>query len=541
MLRKIVEEKEPIEQGVLDALEDLLIAYDDETEELIPNFVFADSVRDGVDAAVEDIRAIALGADGKYKVFEVVGPDNGFIGSTIISNNATSEDYIKQELDSILSDDGSIDMELREILPEGSEEAAEAEESDIESDGIKADSTESKESDEDSLDEAKEGHAYDIDDVFDAVDDSLSHSSDGEVAIQIGDRVFVCRMEDLPEHGVPEDGTLTFKGREVALDNVVDYDGEIVWEGDSGAEKTYVAKDWRIISESDEDSLKEDALSITYYCISDGTNPRKSIIIPDGKRSRERAIQIAKANQPKYKYVSRFDDGNEVVIWHADDFDTRGMKVEESLDDYHEHPEIKGDDVKKWKKDMEAKGCSKNLIDRTHACYDEIMTGGLDDIKELQKEGRSSHDIWELAMQYAKEDIDESFGKIDFGNPFGLRINHQSIDDFDPEALVDKAIGRNESLHTNIMVKDTENEVIVHTATVDLIGFDEPSIFVDVVSNTWNRHTEYGPDDFEGYTGDITQDREVSKECGKGEAGKRKAIQIFSEYKAWCKSRYSNR
>lgn len=539
MLRKIVEEKEPIEQGVLDALEDLLIAYDDETEELIPNFVFADSVRDGVDATDEDIRAIALGANGQYKVFEVVGPDNGFMGSTIISNNVTSEDYIKQELDSILSEDGDMGIELKEILPEGSEEAPK-EEGDIEPDNIEADSTEAKEKDEDSLEEAKKKHTLNIDDVFDAVDDYLGHSSNGEVAIQIGDRVFVCKTRDLPEHGVTEDGTLTFKGREVTLDDVAGHGDEIFWDGDAGAEKTYVAKDWKIVSEENE-SLNEGASSITYYCISDGTNPRKSIIIPDGKRSRERAIQIAKANQPKYKYVSRFDDGDEVIIWHADDFDTKGMKVEESAEAHFEYPESSKDDVKAWEHEMAEKGCSKNLIDRTHACYDEIMTGGLDDIKELQKEGRSSHDIWLLAMQYAKEDIEESFDKIDFGNPFGLRINHQSIDDFDPESLVNKAIGQNESLHTNIMVRDSDNEVIVHTATVDLIGFDEPAIFVDVVSNTWNRHTEYGPDDFRGYTGDTTQYREVSKECGKGESGKRKAIQVLSEYKAWCKSRYSDR
>ena len=59
---------------------------------------------------------------------------------------------------------------------------------------------------------------------------------------------------------------------------------------------------------------------ITYYCISDGKNSRNSIIIPNGKDAEERAIKYAEANQPKYKYVSRFDDGDKTIIWEASHF-----------------------------------------------------------------------------------------------------------------------------------------------------------------------------------------------------------------------------
>lgn len=63
---------------------------------------------------------------------------------------------------------------------------------------------------------------------------------------------------------------------------------------------------------------KEDI--ITYYCISDGKNPKNSIIVPNGKDAEENVIKYAKANQPKYKYVSRFDDGEETIIWKASHF-----------------------------------------------------------------------------------------------------------------------------------------------------------------------------------------------------------------------------
>ena len=99
------------------------------------------------------------------------------------------------------------------------------------------------------------------------------------------------------------------------------------------------------------EELKEEKEGyFTYYCVSDGYNPRKSIIIPDGEGARERAIEMGKSSD-SFKYVSKFENGDEVVIWHADDFDPKGMKVEalekckvkvSALDDegYIKHSEV---------------------------------------------------------------------------------------------------------------------------------------------------------------------------------------------------------
>lgn len=187
-----------------------------------------------------------------------------------------------------------------------------------------------------------------------------------------------------------------------------------------------------------------------YYCVSDGMNPRNSVIIPDGKVARERAIQLAKDNQPKYKYVSMFKNGEEIVIWHSDDFDVKGMKVEESV----------------------------------------------------------------------KEGPDNIFGYI-----------NGDLESFDPKAFIEKVKERKQSLHTNRMIKDTDDMKVCHHIVCETLGWgDEPKIWVDIVEETWTRNPG-DADDINSYYGTETQDRILMEKCGKGEEGFAKAIEVLEKYK----------
>lgn len=202
-----------------------------------------------------------------------------------------------------------------------------------------------------------------------------------------------------------------------------------------------------------EEQLREgwnaDGSDFIYYCISDGMNPRNSVIIPDGEGARERAIEIGK-NNPNFKYVSMFKNGDEIVIWHSDDFDVKGMKVEEAI----------------------------------------------------------------------KEGPDNIFGYI-----------NGDLESFDPKAFIEKVKERKTSLHTNRMIKDTDDVKVCHHIVCETLGWgDEPKVWVDVVEETWTRNPG-DADDINSYYGTETQDRILMEKCGKGEEGFAKAIEVLEKYK----------
>lgn len=193
-----------------------------------------------------------------------------------------------------------------------------------------------------------------------------------------------------------------------------------------------------------------------YYCISDGMNPRNSIILPNNEGARERAIEIGKTN-PKFKYVSMFKNGDEIVIWHSEDFDPKGMKVEES-----------------------------------------------NSIKEEVKEGPS-----------------DIFGYI-----------NGDLASFDPKSFITKVQERKQSLHTNRMIKDTDDVKVCHHIVCECLGWGtDPKIWIDVVEETWTRNPG-DADDFNSYSGKIEQDRILMESCGKAPDGFNKAIEVLEKYKA---------
>lgn len=70
-----------------------------------------------------------------------------------------------------------------------------------------------------------------------------------------------------------------------------------------------------------EDVIKtftEDYELPTYYCVSDGLNPKNAKIFVGTEEGKDYALRLAQAN-PKYKYVSRFENGNETIIWKRED------------------------------------------------------------------------------------------------------------------------------------------------------------------------------------------------------------------------------
>lgn len=206
-----------------------------------------------------------------------------------------------------------------------------------------------------------------------------------------------------------------------------------------------------------EEQLKEGLYGdYIYYCISDGMNPRNSIIIPNSEGAREKAIKIAKESESKFKYVSMFKNGDEIVIWHANDWALpTGMKMEN------------------------------------------------ESIKEEIKEG--PNDI---------------FGYVNGG-----------LKSFEPKAFVEKCKTRG-SLHTNRMIKDTDDVKICHHIVCDVLGLnsENPKVWVDVVEETWTRH-QGDADDARSYQGEVTQNRILMENCGKGEEGFVKAIEVLEKYK----------
>ena len=107
------------------------------------------------------------------------------------------------------------------------------------------------------------------------------------------------------------------------------------------------------------------------------------------------------------------------------------------------------------------------------------------------------------------------------------------LDSFDPWAFVNKVRKRKMSLHTNRMVRNTDNFKVCHHIVCSIMGLgDKPSVYVDVVEETWERDTSIGDaDSIDNYKGKMTQERILSRECGNGQDGFNEAILVLEEYK----------
>lgn len=107
------------------------------------------------------------------------------------------------------------------------------------------------------------------------------------------------------------------------------------------------------------------------------------------------------------------------------------------------------------------------------------------------------------------------------------------LESFDPWSFVNKVRKRKMSLHTNRMVRDTDNLKVCHHIVCSVMGLgDKPSVYVDVVEETWERDTRIGDaDSIDNYKGKMTQERILSRECGNGEDGFNEAILVLEEYK----------
>lgn len=107
------------------------------------------------------------------------------------------------------------------------------------------------------------------------------------------------------------------------------------------------------------------------------------------------------------------------------------------------------------------------------------------------------------------------------------------LESFDPWSFVNKVRRRKMSLHTNRMVRDTDNLKVCHHIVCSVMGLgDKPSVFVDVVEETWERDTSIGDaDSIDNYKGKMTQERILSRDCGNGEDGFNEAILVLEEYK----------
>lgn len=76
------------------------------------------------------------------------------------------------------------------------------------------------------------------------------------------------------------------------------------------------------IPEDEAHTLRED-----YYCVSDGMNPKNSQLFIDSPEGEKAALELAKASK-MYKYVSKFVNGDEQIIWRRSDEEENAKDVE---------------------------------------------------------------------------------------------------------------------------------------------------------------------------------------------------------------------
>lgn len=114
------------------------------------------------------------------------------------------------------------------------------------------------------------------------------------------------------------------------------------------------------IPEDEAHTLYED-----YYCVSDGENPKNAQLFIDSPEGEKAALELAKANK-RYKYVSKFVNGDEQIIWKRSD----------------EEENAKDIDLEEAKKDLTTvKGTYSKLLNDNIA---KIYAEGEDDSVSLQ-------------------------------------------------------------------------------------------------------------------------------------------------------------
>lgn len=449
-----------VEEDNEDILADLANSLDvfDEEGNLVPEHIYANDLLLTYEITEADLIKLIKENGGNYKLFKVT-PNEVFDGGLVIGNKACTIEQIKERLASDYEEEG---IEF-EVVGLGEEEKVE----------------------EGAQGKRVKGKEYVI---YDA-------SKDGVAPIKAIRKTYTearwyCNKpanfgKDLGIEEVPE-------GRfEVGDDFYGPFDAN-----------------WNKV-----ESIKEEKEDFIYYCISDGMNPKNSMIVPNGDGAKERAMEIAK-NSKKYKYVSRFTNGNEVVIWHSKDFDPKGMNVKLE---------------KKLKGKMEVAALDGNGGIKAKEL---IGIDGEYDSEEILKRFFELHPDCRdcpLSLNYQEEPLKEGV-KEGPSNLFGY-VNGD-LKSFEPKDLVEKVKSRKQSLHTNRIVKDTDDVKICHHIVVDVLGWGyEPEVFVDVVEETWTRNSGYDADDIRSYQGEIAQDRILMKNCGKGEEGFAKAVEVLEKYK----------
>lgn len=125
-----------------------------------------------------------------------------------------------------------------------------------------------------------------------------------------------------------------------------------------------------------------------------------------------------------------------------------------------------------------------------------------------------------IMESFAKEGKDELFGYINGG-----------FESFDPEAFINKCKDKKMSLHTNRLIKDTDNEKECIKITCDVLGANE-SVWVDAMVDRWVRDSDYDADDIRNYFGKHTQERILDIYCGEGGEGYQRAIEVLKKFKA---------
>lgn len=102
------------------------------------------------------------------------------------------------------------------------------------------------------------------------------------------------------------------------------------------------------------------------------------------------------------------------------------------------------------------------------------------------------------------------------------------LESFEPATFINKCRDRQMSLHTNRLINDSDSIKECITITCDIIG---DNVWVDAEHDTWVRDTDYDPDDSRNYQGRYEQERILDVDCGKGDEGFKKAIEVLEKFK----------